>query len=253
MNKAVGVTGGYHGRGYGLVLAVLAMGFAAIMGHFLSPQEVVENTHPKLESQIPPSFVDWRQIQSGSQQVSLFATDENGNDPTQAAYDDSLLRSYDRQDGKTIMLAIAYDRIQREESRVHRPEICYLAQGFRIIYDRDAIFNLPAGGHRRVEGRQMLTVRGTRWEAVSFWIRLGDTFTQNPWRSRIYVITEGLAGRLHDGLLLRTSEIIQGPEAAEASFKRQEVFMDDLASSLTPAGAAEILTRNADVAPRGPT
>jgi EpsI family protein len=172
--------------------------------------------------------------------VSLFAVDENGANPMDRVYDDSLLRSYVREDGRQMMVAIAYDQVQREEDRVHRPEICYLAQGFTILSDEAVTLSLKEGVPRAIEGRQMIAKNGGRLEAVSYWIRIGDTFTQNPWRSRLYVIQEGLAGRLHDGILVRVSEIIPNIRDAPESFARQEKFLDDLVARVSPP-AAELL------------
>jgi EpsI family protein len=210
----------------------------------LAPRSLLEIAPERLDVLIPSRIGTWQAITSGPQQVSLFAVDEDGGNPMERVYDDSLLRSYVHEDGRQMMVAIAYDRVQREEDRVHRPEICYVAQGFTILSDEAVTLSLNEGVSRAIEGRQMIAKNGGRLEAISYWIRIGDTFTQNPWRSRIYIIQEGLAGRLHDGILVRVSEIIPNIGDAPDSFARQERFLDELVARVSPS-AAELLASSA--------
>jgi EpsI family protein len=243
MNMAIRMGNSLSENGARLLIlcAAVCMLIASASAKLLVPTKIMEHKTEKLSEIVPTKFDGWFVAQDGTQQVSLIATDDNGNDPMQEVYNDSLLRTYVGPSGNRIMLAIAYDNVQREEDRVHRPEICYQAQGFRIVYDLPAQFGLLSKNSELVDGRQMLTVNGGRWEAVSFWIRTGGTLTQNPWKSRIYVVREGLAGRLHDGLLLRVSEIIAGPFEAQQSFERQRVFLAKLTASLPPEGAEVIV------------
>jgi EpsI family protein len=215
---------------------------AAVVARLLAPTHIVEAQSGSLDQLIPKQFAGWLQAKVTQNQVSLFAVDENGGNAMQAVYDDSLLRTYVERDGAQVMLAIAYDRVQREEDRVHRPEICYIAQGFSILQDAEAEFTITIGGNQRlIEGRQMLARSGNRLEAVAYWIRVGKVFTQNPWKSRAYIMREGLAGRLHDGILVRTSQIIKSPQDFQRSLDTQGRFLDDLLGNVQPAGE-KILT-----------
>lgn len=216
----------------GAIVAMLAMLCAALGSMALVPRTVVEKAPDRLERLVPRDLGEWREAPSSAPPVSLFTLDEKNANLLQRSYDDSLLRSFWNSDGRQMMLAIAYDGIQREEDRVHRPELCYLGQGFQILFDEPATFFLHQSAPRRIEGRRMLTRQGARIEAVSYWIRMGDSFSQNPWHSRLYVVSEGLAGRLHDGILVRVSEIIANPSEADASFARQAQFLDDLVGRL---------------------
>ncbi len=217
-----------------VVLAMLAASAAAIA---LAPSVVVEKPDGHLAELIPTTLGVWQSMESGAEQVSLFTVDEEGGNPMDRAYDDSLLRSYVDRDGHVIMLAIGYDRVQREEDRVHRPEICYIAQGFKILSDSSVSYNIASRPPLSIEGRRMLARSGPRLEAVSYWIRMGNTFAQNPWTSRAYVIREGLAGRLHDGILVRVSEIIRSDGDASGSYLRQEAFLNEMLQALAPAAS----------------
>jgi len=226
-----------------LGFATAAMVVSALLAVALAPRTVVEHAPSELGAAIPNEFSNWHATDAGLQQVALFATDENGQNPMQTVYDDSFLRSYVSADGAQMMVAVAYDRVQREEDRVHRPEICYIAQGFHILSDQPVTFHLDAAGRRDIEGRQMLAQKRGRLEAVSYWIRIGDSFTQNPWRSRAYVLTQGLAGKLHDGILVRVSQVIDNPEDASQSFAAQERFLDSMLANVSTPTAIALASR----------
>ncbi|MGA2551158.1 MAG: exosortase C-terminal domain/associated protein EpsI [Burkholderiaceae bacterium] len=221
------------------IAMVAASGIAVAMAptHF-----IVEPGSP-LEVMVPTRFAGWENMTSPLEQVSLIATKDGQPDPMQLVYDDSLLRTYTREDGAQIMIALAYDKSQREEDRVHRPEICYISQGFRILSDNEALFSVRDAAGQPIVGRRMLTQRGTRLEAVSYWIRIGDTYTQNPWVSRFYVLKEGLLGRVHDGMLVRVSQIVSRQGDVEQSFREQDHFLDELTRALAP-DEARIVARD---------
>jgi EpsI family protein len=219
------------------------MVIAALLAVALAPRTVVEQPPAELGAAVPTEFSNWRAANSTLQQVGLFATDENGRNPMQTVYDDSFLRSYESNDGTQMMVAVAYDRVQREEDRVHRPEICYIAQGFHILSDEPVTFHLDAAGNREIEGRRMLAQKSGRLEAVSYWIRIGNSFTQNPWRSRAYVLAEGLTGKLHDGILVRVSQVIESPADATRAFATQERFLDSMLANVSTSTAAALASR----------
>ncbi len=56
---------------------------------------------------------------------------------------------------------------------------------------------------------RMLVKAPGRTEAVSYWIRIGNVFTENPWAIRYHILKQGLAGKAVDGVLVRASRIEQ--------------------------------------------
>ncbi len=48
-------------------------------------------------------------------------------------YDDVLMRAYGNSQGDIVLLAVAYGRNQRQEVKIHRPDVCYTAQGFQLV------------------------------------------------------------------------------------------------------------------------
>ena len=55
-----------------------------------------------------------------------------GEEPEDKVYDSVVTRYYVSDSALPIMLLIAYGSAQTGETQLHRPEICYLAAGFRM-------------------------------------------------------------------------------------------------------------------------
>jgi EpsI family protein len=82
---------------------------------------------------------------------------------------------------------------------------------------------------------RMLVKAPGRVEAVSYFIRIGDVFTENAWKIRYHIFRQGMAGRAVDGVLVRASQIVQGPATGSAArFEVQEAFLSDLVQALPP-------------------
>ena len=58
-----------------------------------------------------------------------------GETDPEAPYDDVLMRSYTNAHGEVVMLALAYGRHQRQEIKIHRPELCYTSQGYAVLQE----------------------------------------------------------------------------------------------------------------------
>jgi len=117
-------------------------------------------------------------------------------------YDRIETRSFRRRDGTTIMLMLAYRRAQHQEDRVHRPELCYIAQGYVLSDDRDV--PVPVNGHN-IPARSFTAEGIDRREQVVYWIRTGDIISNDALNVRWEIFSKGLEGRLLDGLLVRAS------------------------------------------------
>jgi EpsI family protein len=124
------------------------------------------------------------------------------------------------------MVALAYGRRQTQEIKIHRPELCYYAQGFAVqSLGTRAVQLSPA---RSVESHALLTENRARTEVVTYWIRVGDSLANDPWTLRWTIFREGLRGRVPDGLLVRTSSLAASAEGAERELALQQEFLADL-------------------------
>ena len=205
----------------------------------LRPQTTPAADIPDLEQLVPGQVAGWRQLQAPSIQVNLAVTE--GDRVTNAPYDRVLMRTYGNDQGAQVMLALAYAADQKQDVKIHRPEVCYVAQGFDTLHLAPQSF-LIAADTAPIPGMRLLVRERSRLEAVSYWIRIGDQYTNNPWLTRAYIFTEGLKGRSTDGMLVRVSTLIATDNEADEAYVRQERFMADLVASVSEQQRAYLVS-----------
>jgi EpsI family protein len=213
------------------VLAVLAL--ASYAAARLTPRHELGGAL-RLAELIPERFGSWAAEPDAGAQVLLVP---NGAYETAAAqdasYDDVLMRTYRRADGARVMVAIAYGRRQTQEIKIHRPELCYYAQGFEVRALGSRAVQLDDA--RSVESLALLTHNRARTEVVTYWIRVGGELASNPWAMRWTIFREGLGGRVPDGVLVRASSLAQSADEAERELALQHEFLADLYREVPPA------------------
>lgn len=223
-----------------LVVAVALMLIAGA-GIMLRPSINSAAPSPHLNKNVPEQFGDWRTLPNPLIQADL-STD--GATSTDQPYDEIVSRTYVNSRGDVVMMALAYGKNQRQEIKIHRPELCYPAQGFKVMSLKPAVFEgiHSAVNSTDVVGKRM-TVHGKGHdEIVSYWIRIGDTFSASPWRIRWQIMQEGLQGRMTDGILVRLSQRTQPGVDPVAVHAMLENFARELVSS-TPETTRSYLVR----------
>jgi EpsI family protein len=161
----------------------------------------------------------------------------NGDDLAfEKPYEATLMRTYVNGAGQRVMLALAYARRQSQDIRIHRPEVCYEAQGFQILAMQPADFRLGRGADA-ITGVRILARNRDRFEAVSYWIRVGGQFPRGAFETRWNTFRQGLSGHIPDGLLVRVSSIDSSANGSEAAYQVQERFLADLVNALPPVAA----------------
>jgi EpsI family protein len=208
-----------------LVAAILIL--AALLAVKLTPTMHAVNTTPDIDSIIPVEFGDWKQIADPFTQVSLTT---GGNDLASQLYDKVVMRTYANKNGDRVMLAIAYAREQKQDIKIHRPEVCYVAQGFQLLSKTNNTMNLFEA--RPVKASRLLVSNQNRYETVSYWIRIGDDYPVNGMSARLKILGDGLKGKVLDGVLVRVSTAISSPAGAEEAYKGQEEFVKNLIGSV---------------------
>lgn len=182
-----------------------------------------------LENNIPEEFKDWKIVPQLTQQVSLVSDNKMQNQ----IYDDVLMRTYINKDGAQVMLALAYAKEQRQDVKIHQPDICYPAQGYQMLKSKLARFNISANASPIV-GKNQIYTGSSHLEAVSYWIRVGDGTFLSGLQMRLKIIKDGLLRqRFDDGMLVRVSSMTQSDTEAEQHFKLHERFLNDLTASVT--------------------
>jgi EpsI family protein len=195
----------------------LAMLVAAGLAVVLSPREKTADQGPKidLEVMIPKQFGEWKidssiaPLISNPQQEALLNT----------IYSQMLSRTYVNSSGQRVMLSIAFGGNQSKALQVHKPEVCYAAQGFQIGTMTKAMLNTDIG---QIPVMHLVAKQGTRNEPITYWIRTGDTVTRGWFEQNLARISYGLTGKVPDGLLVRVSNISSDEQD---SYRIQQTFL----------------------------
>jgi EpsI family protein len=138
---------------------------------------------------------------------------EGGRD--RGPYDDLLTRVYASPDRPPVTLLVAYIGAQRADVRLHRPEACYPAAGFRLG-DRK-IVDIRLAGTPTITAQRLLATSEARTERLLYWTRVGDAFpTSNVGQVRAF-LGENLQGEVPDAVLVRLSVPGSDPQLAAAT------------------------------------
>jgi EpsI family protein len=213
-----------------------AMIVAATVAMALRPRLDEKVYFPPLDSMVPSAVAQWKDSGEGSiLQVSTSVASANGEKSTDQPYDDLLSRTYRDGAGRIIMLSIAYGKNQRQEIKVHRPELCYPAQGMPVEGLTPVDFGITSLSGVPVTGMRMRAVLSDgSIELVSYWIRIGSVYSQSAWATRGEIIKQGLKGRTTDGILMRVSQRVPKNADFEEVYRRQEAFAKDVVSAMSP-------------------
>lgn len=216
----------------GAVLAIL-MGGTSGAAALLKPKkhDAPELEKLGLEGLIPAEFAGWHIDTS----VVPVLPPPEVEETIGKLYDETLARTYVNGRGQRVMLSIAYGGDQSGRLRVHRPEKCYAAQGFRV--DKVAQEHQSVGG-ADVTVNRLYAALGARQEPISYWIRVGDETVSGALAQRLTQLRFSLNGQIPDGLLFRVSSI--GPDRA-AGYALQDSFIADLLRSMPPQDAAKLV------------
>jgi len=166
-----------------------------------------------LETLIPSSFGDWR--------VDTNAAGGIVNPEVAAElnviYSQTLARTYINANGDRIMLSIAYGDNQSRALQVHRPEVCYSAQGFVISDLNKQVLDTPV---TPLPVMQLMTRHGERAEPITYWVLIGHTVVRGNIEQGLARLRYGLSGRIADGMLVRVSTITDNQQQAYAVEQR---------------------------------
>ena len=217
------------------VACVLMLG-TVLAAQALTPK-LTETAKPDdLEAMVPRSMGTWQEQPNPYTQVGLTAGDDKS---IEQPYDRVLMRSYRNAQNASVMLALAYAREQTQDIKIHRPEVCYRAQGFTILDRQEHI--MPTTAYPDLKIVRLLVSREDRLEAVSYWIRVGSTFPVSALAMRMQILRDGLAGQVDDGILVRASTIIDSKQGATSAYASQETFLMELARAPGLSGTGLLL------------
>lgn len=106
-----------------------------------------------------------------------------------------------------MMLLLAYNSVQQNDVQAHRPEVCYPAGGYPIIFSEELAIKYKS---KVISGRYLIAERGpSSFEHIIYWIRIGDSFPASWARQRLDMALINASGIIPDGALFRVSTINQ--------------------------------------------
>ncbi|NGZ88034.1 exosortase C-terminal domain/associated protein EpsI [Duganella aceris] len=221
------------------VLAAALLSAAALGAVLAKPVLVSVDNAPDLEATVPKAFGDWKLVPSLRPPVITSTSDEPNIDQP---YDQTVMRSYANSKGEVVMLALAWGRRQQQEVKVHRPDLCYVAQGYKVRSLAPAAFSLTGASGQRASGKHMVAVTDGNVEAVSYWIRIGSMYSENAFETRMHILKEGFQGKIPDGILVRASQSMRDPNDVPQAWPVLDRFLVDLAQAV-PASTRAMLLR----------
>lgn len=187
-------------------LLALAMTGTAAAAQWATPRRYMaqEDPLPVLGSLLPPRLGAW--VGEDASRLQLVSPDVQA--VLQRLYQQTLARLYRHPQHGVVMLAAAYGGDQSDATRVHRPEVCYPAQGFTVSRSFTQMIRLGGGDSILDLPVQRLVARlGSRHEPVSYWINMGGTVVTSATQQKLAQLAQGLRGVVPDGLLLRVSTL----------------------------------------------
>lgn len=208
------------------VCLFVVMVVAATLASWMSPEIRMADVSPapRLEKVVPDSFGGWA-IDRSMAPVTV-APDVQAK--LDRIYSQLLTRTYVSPAGYRVMLSIAYGGDQRDGTEVHKPEVCYPAQGFRLLKISEDAISTTQGD---IPVKRVITSMGRRHEPVTYWIVVGDQVVSSALEKKLVEIGYASKGLIPDGMLFRVSSI-DGDETR--AFHEQDEFVKDLISVFDP-------------------
>jgi EpsI family protein len=208
---------------------------ASALAVVMTPRQFMADAHTreKLAQIVPSAFGEWAVDRS----IVPVTPSPDLQEALDAAYDETLALTYrSRSSGQRVMLSMAYGRNQHKGMNTHRPEICYPAQGFRLVQgSRPATLQFE---QRSFPVTRVVAALGARNEPITYWLLVGDRVTYFGNAQRQVALSYGLRGTIPDGVLVRVSSIDTDNAAA---FRLHERFIQDLLAAVPPQRLPRLL------------
>lgn len=212
----------------------LCMFAAAGMALALKPTVKVADSGPKidLETLIPKAFGDWKIDTT----IAPLIADPELEARLGKIYNQTLTRTYVNARNERVMLSIAYGGDQSDNMAVHKPEVCYPAQGFQILKSpRIGAFSTGEGD---IPVKRLVAGQGPRVEPITYWTTVGGVVEVHGLKWKLQQLKFGLTGRIPDGLLFRVSSI---QEDESRAYQIQDDFTRAMIKVMKPEERERII------------
>lgn len=211
----------------------LVMLMAAGLAIFMKPKHwlAVDGLELDLEMMIPKNFGEWNV--DPTVMPLLVSPDVQAN--LDKTYNQTLSRTYVNNHGERVMLSIAYGGRQTKSLQVHKPEVCYKAQGFQIGKMTKAVLDLAIG---EIPVMHLVARQEHRNEPITYWIRTGEYVTRGWFEQNLARLRYGLSGKVPDGLLVRVSNISLDEQV---SYQVQQDFLTMMLQAVRKEDRAHLI------------
>lgn len=220
-----------------IILVSIALLAAAVLAEVLAPRELMARASASLDLQqvIPKQFGEWKWVPDVT---PVTPQDPEGYVEPDAhsarIYSQEVGRTYTDRNGNIVMLMVAYGPVQNYRLKAHRPEMCYTAAGFRVSSKVAA--SVPyRDGAPPIKLARLIAERESRYEPISYWMRVGNDITTGVIDRQLVRLKYGLRGIIPDGALIRVSTV---GLPQEASYRLQDQFIRDLLAAVPPQDRA---------------
>ena len=213
-------------------LVGLVMLAAAGLALALTPRQKVADEGPeiRLEAMIPEQFGEWKLDRT----IAPLRYRPEFQSQIDQIYSQTLTRAYLNRQGERIMLSIAYGSDQGYASQVHRPEMCYPAQGYQVGSTTKAV--IVAGG-TRLPVMKLVATQGRMVEPITYWVMIGESAVRGNMEQHVARLKYGLTGKIPYGMVIRVS--ILSPNVSQ-SYDAEARFVQDMLAAV-PAPYRRIL------------
>ena len=219
-----------------ILIIGLLMVLASASAEYLKPSKRLAEEMPSvnLERIIPMQFGEWVAARESLELIVDPAT----KGLLSEIYSQILTRTYFNPQGDRIMLSMAYGGEQTKDLQVHLPDVCYAAQGFQIIQNRQDSLSTEYGS---LPVKRVLALRENRSEPITYWIVMGKEAVVGI-NVKLAQLRYGLTGKVPDGILVRVSSIDADEKASLCSARRiysRNVGSDEQGRPRSFSGAAQ--------------
>lgn len=190
----------------------------------LTPTNKIADLKEKidLEVMIPAKFGDWKIDET----IIPLQVDAETQAKLDKIYNQTLSRTYINLLGERIMLSIAYGGDQSDNLAVHKPEVCYYAQGFEIM---KVFADELLTQYGKLPIKRLAAIKGNRNEPITYWVTVGDKAVLPGIDEKLQKLRYGLTGSVADGMLVRVSSIDYDNAKA---YQLQTTFIRDLLGTI---------------------
>ncbi|CAM4851717.1 unnamed protein product, partial [Rotaria magnacalcarata] len=197
-----------------ILIAMLMVG-ASVTAYIAKPKIFLTDIYVRkhLSKEIPEEFKNWNTQRTEDTAIV---------DPIQLTvlkelYAETYSKKYLNDQGEMIMLSIAYGRDQNDGHDVHKPDLCYPAQGFVVLEEKK--INLKLDVNRNISVKYMKTQKGERIEPLVYWTTAGNFIYDTKLQKKLIELNYAKNNLIPDGMIIRISTINSDSEKSINTIK----------------------------------